>query len=1145
MVVVVYLVTSGEQDSIAATSSDEDVSPPASPAGKKRKERTKVLQASPASPARKRTRGYFDSDSDIGEQEPCADDTQVDVSTEVTSPMSNVPCAMVFTSPRSDYPSTASPACPMAQSASAGATQASYVSTEVSSPMSNSHCAVVFMSPLSDAPFASSGPPGTPPISHGTGSEASWTGTPPTQKWGGSLSPDTISPTQPAVCEVASSHIVREPIPVRVRSPSSTKVLLMEITMFRRRHWGPLLKDCLNAWRFVAQNERPMEVDEPGPTHVPDRSTPTGTAQLTHMAARLVVGAAEANSMSARLRASLASALHAPSAPMPPAVGEPSAAVSDMQVDARDPTASGSDARCVLCTFSRSDSPSLQQCHFPDCIYKNKEGGTWLHMAQHWRTKHGVKWKGLPKVSAFVAEEVRKLHNAQQNASNQRKKKVASDAPPTTPPKQSQQPQQSLHKKADGYANLKQYMRPGMTPALLGAATGESKPAAASSSKCEDGDVPFYLKDGAIDIRACYLEHPGVSSKSDGTTGRATWPFPKNVVALREFYDHLVDEMGKSASEADNCSKRMGKVLGCLECGERDPSDSLVLVAFLFGRLKDFMKMPLMNIKYAWTGKMLAAMQEYAEFHLAKIKKQLVLDQSNDELKTSRDAIEYSMGAMSHYTTKCGPAIVQRMNSKVREDTKALDELPTPAQMQAAVREAYMDAIVLVNDWGGDAGSTKRIQLNTILCGAIVLDTYAGRVHEWVIAARHVVQRMLDSDDYWIACQNHKTSQHYGDVGKYISPGLKEMFRLYSLSPRPSDCMTFMVPAKQGASTITTFNYYLKLFWRKYLPLNTRPVQVNLMRKFFHSAFIEATRTENEVKKLMVIIDKHSTAVQDKFYILKNPKSDAKLAKELLSIVFPGGTVKWPSEAEVDANMTAICNRLYPKEPAAEFDDTLDIADEDEDLASWVWGHFFGVRQAMTAIADGGIHGSGAASSCDAMVLYEPSAAAPAPNNVEGGNAHFHARLQQDSEARTAAHCRTPPVSARLPCPASGPKEPKIRRPVSKEAHDWMVGKLKEWQELHGCGGGGATKAKYCCMIFRTVMFFFAITLVHELVTKSCTSIVSKIIALEVDRFCCVSPSIHLDNTFPAFRFRKSCNRSCNWQHLPRTRCRREQKKTK
>ena len=321
---VVYLVTSGEQDSIAATCSD--VSPPASPAGKKRQERTKVLQASPASPARKRTRANSDSDSDIGEQEPCADDTQVDVSTEVTSPMSDVPRAMVF------------------------------------------------MSPLSDAPFASSGPPGTQPISQGTGSEASWTPTPPTQKWGGSLSPDTTSPTQPAVFEVASSHIVREPKPVRVRSPSSTKVLLMEITLFRRRHCGPLLKDCLNAWRFVAQNEWPMEVDEPGPTHVPDRSTPTGTAQLTHMAARLVVEAAEANSMSARLRASLASALHAPSAPMQPAVGEPGAAVSDMQVDARDPTASGSDARCVVCTFSQGDSPSLQQCHFPDCSYKIKEG---------------------------------------------------------------------------------------------------------------------------------------------------------------------------------------------------------------------------------------------------------------------------------------------------------------------------------------------------------------------------------------------------------------------------------------------------------------------------------------------------------------------------------------------------------------------------------------------------------------------------------------------------------------------------------------------------------------------------------------------------------------------------------------------------
>ena len=113
--------------------------------------------------------------------------------------------------------------------------------------------------------------------------------------------------------------------------------------------------------------------------------------------------------------------------------------------------------------------------------------------------------------------------------------------------------------------------------------------------------------------------------------------------------------------------------------------------------------------------------------------------------------------------------------------------------------------------------------------------------------------------------------------------------------PRPENCETFLVPP-QGGETVDIPGC-LRAACHFFLPPGRTYPTVNLLRKWFHTLLMQLTRNEETLKSVMVIVDAHSAAVQNKHYILKDPADHVKLAKVIFEAVMHRPVV-WPSGAD-------------------------------------------------------------------------------------------------------------------------------------------------------------------------------------------------------------------------------------------------------
>ena len=71
-----------------------------------------------------------------------------------------------------------------------------------------------------------------------------------------------------------------------------------------------------------------------------------------------------------------------------------------------------------------------------------------------------------------------------------------------------------------------------------------------------------------------------------------------------------------------------------------------------------------------------------------------------------------------------------------------------------------------------------RAKATACLAGAIALDTYQGRQMEWSLLEDSYMQGVLEGEQEYLECGEHKTSQCYGDVYKWLSSSLKKAMLL-------------------------------------------------------------------------------------------------------------------------------------------------------------------------------------------------------------------------------------------------------------------------------------------------------------------------------------------------------------------------------
>jgi hypothetical protein len=160
-----------------------------------------------------------------------------------------------------------------------------------------------------------------------------------------------------------------------------------------------------------------------------------------------------------------------------------------------------------------------------------------------------------------------------------------------------------------------------------------------------------------------------------------------------------------------------------------------------------------------------------------------------------------------------------------------------PRRLASSVKKAYLTLKALAAEYKDaerSMSSRDRILANACMAGAMSLDTVMGSKKEWENLDAEYADRVLDDDQEFIVCKDHKTHRTYGDIAKWLPAGLGECMRTYKSLPRPSGITTFLVPSKAGAARVDIPSL-LKTFARLYLPKQKVAPTVNMIRKMFHT----------------------------------------------------------------------------------------------------------------------------------------------------------------------------------------------------------------------------------------------------------------------------------------------------------------------
>lgn len=626
-------------------------------------------------------------------------------------------------------------------------------------------------------------------------------------------------------------------------------------------------------------------------------------------------------------------------------------------------------------------------------------------------------------------------------------------------------------------------------------------------SRAEPDAKEWLLNLPVVEIKQNYVDHARVPAKGELVAGeickRAVWPpkLKQDSVQLPEFYKFLVNDQNMKSDWAKTKCHFAGRLLGALECTNGTLVGIEALVAmYTSGTIKKLFSIALMDPKYSWPLDMIDSMYSYICFHLHLMTDKTLTSEPGPWVQYKQVLDAFKSYLDSGVRKKCVEAAALMQAQKQRDDLEAIKKLPPIADLQAAVGKAYKCIQQICKDFGDQPlPSQVRAQLNACLVFAISIDTFAGRKKEWeVLKFQHVVDQLNKNLDY-IICSDHKTAATYGDIAKWLSPGLVEAFKLVVKLHRPEGCTTFLVPP-QGASHVC-FPTCLHTACKRFLNPKKNWPTVNLLRKWFHTKLIKLSRKEATLKHIMTKVDAHSSAVQERHYILKDPADHVWLAKLIFEAIMKQA-VDWPSKCEVDEkeeldnwNIDAVEILQDKKEEGEEGEP------EEDDLPGWELGHLFGCQTIekseaiplQDAVPDLPAIVSSSSSGTTLQKEEQKAAIVPSDNDTMHGKAsvpiaskrkkiespQHHGKKVKTKEG--AASSSVDPDPAATPKQASGNDTvsetmfqealldmaeeqaalwreyteepiPGTRQSVSNLASEWMMNQLKTWQVLNSKG---------------------------------------------------------------------------------------------
>lgn len=358
---------------------------------------------------------------------------------------------------------------------------------------------------------------------------------------------------------------------------------------------------------------------------------------------------------------------------------------------------------------------------------------------------------------------------------------------------------------------------------------------------------------------------------------------------LKAFHKYLQGLNMKPESIAINMQalKRFLNLVS-MEDGAFHPA-GLMCAIYKDSAFDKIMALPLMDVRYTWSRKVVVAVDHFCSW--------LVIACNRERWSEAKTTIEQLIKeTLALHKKRCMAYRKTADRLKHRIDADRLQRFPDGDTVKAAVHQAMLDlaCISLDAQATGAISHGDKVRANACMVGIIYYNSFAGRSGEWeAMKKQHVLDQIAAGKEF-LVCDEHKTSETYGELAKYVPAGSMQAMKVYlNLPGKESDL--FLEPASSASNHISV-SQFLRRFALTYLPAH-EAANCNLIRKQFHT-LLNRKAMEGSCMDLLSKVDAHSKAVAQKTYTTKTAEDDSKLGKLLFEGLY-GEPVHWPSEEEI------------------------------------------------------------------------------------------------------------------------------------------------------------------------------------------------------------------------------------------------------
>jgi hypothetical protein len=310
-----------------------------------------------------------------------------------------------------------------------------------------------------------------------------------------------------------------------------------------------------------------------------------------------------------------------------------------------------------------------------------------------------------------------------------------------------------------------------------------------------------------------------------------------------------------------------------------------------------------MSSKYSWTQSIVLALGHYLAYLLEQCQLQAL--QTAERLL---HLFQSHVLAPVHASTNKGRGV--RQAKKSQKDEAKLDDLPEISVLKNAIKEAMIDIYVCLEFFKKHEKFPKALAMASLvaMAGVLCLNQHAGRPGEWHMMLKSTIAAVLARGGWYVACADHKTSDVYGVLGKYLAPGTIETLRTFL--DLPARGPRLLEPVRETSKDVQLASL-LRRFGGVYTPGKQHAIPT-LLRKFWTEAVEDEDPDQEKTRRIMARLNAHSLKTQHKHYLVRKALKLAREGRAVSEAVLEG-TVPWPAEDIAQVNVEERANALLKR----------------------------------------------------------------------------------------------------------------------------------------------------------------------------------------------------------------------------------------